>query len=103
MPVFETSFGGERRSSDGVVQKIPPRTGLQTIGPILKVAISVTKEQQDALSSEGKEVPEPVPGVALIDTGASMTAVDEGVCKRLGLEPTGLVNIIHPGGQEERP
>jgi predicted aspartyl protease len=40
--------------------------------------------------------------LAIIDTGATATAVDEEVCRKLGLQATGTVKTAHAGGSEVR-
>ncbi|MEK6643084.1 MAG: hypothetical protein AABZ08_04190 [Planctomycetota bacterium] len=54
------------------------------------------------MAERGAEVPSPISGLALIDTGASITAVDENVCRHLNLAPTDSILMSHAGGQETR-
>jgi len=103
MPLFEYQYVGEARLPDGRIVRLPPARGLWEKGPVLQVAISVTNELTAKLASEGKHAPQPVTGFALIDTGASLTAVDETVCRRLELVPTSTILISHAGGSEDRP
>lgn len=51
---------------------------------------------------KGLSTPLPIIGLAIIDTGATATAVDEEVCRRLGLQPTGMMKTAHAGGPEIR-
>ena len=53
----------------------PDRVALQARGP-LQVALSVLDQQADILSSRGEDVPV-VNGLALIDSGASATCIDD--------------------------
>lgn len=46
----------------------------------------------EALTKQGLPVPTPVSGVGLIDTGASLTCVDEKILTGLSLNPIGVVN-----------
>jgi len=97
MPLFEHNYEVVWQSPDGKTKKrIPPQLVLRQAGPLLQVAISVTPEHAKKLSQEGVKPPEPIQGSALIDTGASITAVDEGVCQRLGLTPTGRADLAIP-------
>lgn len=48
-------------------------------------------------------MPTPYEGHALIDTGASITAVDQGVLEQLGLFPTGVVTVATPAGPALQP
>jgi hypothetical protein len=104
MPIFESHIQVrvQRPESDGKVLMMPPQHALQHAGPILQVTVSPTKQHIDALISQGQTPPEAIPGYAIIDTGASMTAVDEDVCRRLGLQPTGSQKTAHAGGPDIR-
>ena len=43
-------------------------------------------------------MPTPFDGYALFDTGASVTCVDEGVLRDLGLSPVGMTSMSTPSG-----
>jgi hypothetical protein len=58
---------------------------LEKSGPIIPVTIAVPKALQEHLSANGKDVPQPIRGMALIDTGAFATAVDIAVFEKLGI------------------
>src|SRR4051794_1484897 len=58
------------------------------------VALSTPKI--DALKKAGQQFPLPVKISALIDTGASCSAIDPSVVKALGLIPTGTTHIYTP-------
>ena len=47
-------------------------------------------------------MPTPVPGLALIDTGATLSAVDATVVQQLGVQPVGLANVGTAGGQQQQ-
>ena len=49
------------------------------------------------------QLPAPHAGLALIDTGASITAVEESVLQGLGLSATSAIQIEVPGGSARRP
>ena len=102
MPLFETVYGGKGKLKDGREVAVPPRTVLQRMGPCLPVIISATQEHQDTLVQRGIEVPNPISGTGLIDTGASVTAVDEDVCRKMALTVTSAMQVSHPGGNETR-
>lgn len=101
MPLYEQNYEGVK-SRGGERAAVPPSSVLLQMGPLLQVAISVTPEHAKRLSHDGAKPPDPITGYALIDTGASITAVDEGVCQQLGLSSTGVVKMSHAGGEEER-
>jgi len=103
MPIFEHSYRGDIATPDGKKVKAPRGFILQQVGPFLQVTISQTKQHIEAVTRKGETIVSPISGLALIDTGASSTAVDESVCKKLGLSPTGQMTTAHAGGSEVRP
>ena len=72
---------------------------LRQRGPSLAVEISVPSDLAAALQANGRPIPPPFSGVGLIDTGASVTSVDESVLVALGLSPTSVVNVATPSAQ----
>ena len=99
MPIFELEYTLERKNK-GIV--LPSRDALRISGPCLAVVIDITKEHKEKLKQQKKEFPEPITGIALIDTGASSSGVYEKVCKKLNLKPTSIIKMHHAGGIEER-
>ena len=61
-----------------------------------QVRIGVSEPAANLLRQEGKPVPNPVEVTALIDTGASGTAVKPEVIRQLQLTPRGVTNIATP-------
>jgi hypothetical protein len=102
MPLFEHQFQTVNTEVDGKPVSVPPAFGLRGYGPALPVTISATPEYVEALTAAGTLPPAPIQGFALIDTGASITMVDESVCQTLGLQPTGFEKMAHVGGLDER-
>lgn len=68
-------------------------------GPILDVLIGPSIPRQEALKAAGHDVPVPVYGRFLVDTGASSTCVDDDLMRSLGITPTGQTNIQTPSTQ----
>jgi len=69
-------------------------------GPALTVEVSVPASLAAALTARSTPLPAPQFGSALIDTGASVTAVDMEVLRRLSLPPVGTGIIVTPSGTE---
>ena len=69
-------------------------------GPALPVEVSVTAGLAAALTARSTQLPAPQSGSGLIDTGASITAVDMEVIDRLGLPPVGTATVLTPSGSE---
>ena len=65
-------------------------------GPIIDVAVGVSRARSQALQASGHPVPNPVQVRALVDTGASCTCIDPSVLASLGLSPTGVAAIHTP-------
>jgi predicted aspartyl protease len=69
---------------------------LQARGPVAQVNIAVSAAAETALSAAGQTVPTPIPVAALIDTGASVTAISQGIAQQLGLQPVGVLPVSTP-------
>lgn len=69
---------------------------LEADGPIVDVTLSPRSEAIDAMVEAGETAPAPVAASALIDTGASGTAVRVGLLSSLGLHPVGSVPVSTP-------
>ena len=72
------------------------RANLTTEGPIVDLLLVVGKGAEDALKRDGNSVPEPLKIIAMIDTGASGTVIQEGLAAKLGLTPIGKEKISTP-------
>jgi predicted aspartyl protease len=67
--------------------------GLVIAGAYFPVEVHVPKVIADSLASAGQPVPPPQVGLAIIDTGATMTAVHEAALTALGSRPVSTVNM----------
>ena len=72
-------------------------------GPLLIAYIGVSRERAEALQKAGQRPPEPVKTQALVDTGASCTAIDPKVLVQLGVTPTGRVPVHTPSTEATTP
>jgi predicted aspartyl protease len=61
-----------------------------------QVRIGVSEAKANLLRQQNKPIPAPVEITALIDTGASGTAVKPEVIRQLQLTPRGVTNIATP-------
>ena len=101
MPTVEFNFALQATTPEGKQVSLSPRTRLQLMVACIGVIISPPNTK--SAPATGKDLlPESVDGLALIDTGAATTAVDESVCQKLGLAPTGEMLMGHAGGAEKR-
>ncbi len=62
-------------------------------GPTVQVVLSVAQAIAEQLMQQGLPVPAPVPGLAVIDTGASSTCIDDATAQRLQLPAIDVVNM----------
>jgi predicted aspartyl protease len=101
MPIFQIQIAGQGKTPDGKVLAVPPAVALQQRGPVIPVSLTIEQNMGKTLSQQGKTVPTKQ-GVALIDTGASRSAIDEQVAKDLGLP---IVNVakMTSASHEEHP
>lgn len=65
-------------------------------GPRVPVEIRVPNVLATYLTEKGKPVPAPVTGEALVDTGASISCVDETAIRGLGVNPVGIAQVGTP-------
>jgi hypothetical protein len=72
-------------------------------GPLLEIICGVSKPRAEALAKAGRPIPNPVPARALIDTGASITALDSTILKALGAVCKGTVPLHTPSTQSGSP
>jgi hypothetical protein len=97
MKVYSGSFGTKKEGQD-----VPFPLGLQRSGPIMEIEVAVPSSLAEYLTKNKRPVPQPVRGVALIDSGASGTCVDDRVIRQLGVKPIGVATVITAGGRQER-
>jgi len=75
---------------------------LQRQGPVLQVEVSIPEALAKSYVQDGKPIPPPLIGFALIDTGASITGVDLGKLTTLGLTPISVADIGTPSGPSNK-
>ena len=71
-------------------------------GPRIDVEVSITTELQQYFQSKNLPVPAPVKGMALIDTGATISCIDDTIASKLGINPTGRINSGGMSGSSVR-
>lgn len=68
-------------------------------GPLINVVVVVSAPRAAALTAAGQPFPTPAVARLVVDTGASLTAIDATVLKQLGLTPKGKTPIHTPSTQ----
>lgn len=76
---------------------------LRTKGMLIKVHVGSASAVAGQQSSSGKTPQAPEEIIAMIDTGASISAIDQGVAARLGLVQTGSIQVGGVGGMSQQP
>ena len=96
MPIFNASLA--KAVSGGITQPVP--AAFQKIGPIVPLQVEIPTALAAQLRATEAQIPSPITGLALIDTGASVSGVDETVVQQLGIQPIGVASISHAGGSQ---
>lgn len=97
MPVTNIRYAQGSPPSDDQPEALVRR------GPFIPVEVSIRDELAKKLQEQEQEIPSPVSGYALIDTGATITSIDRSVAEELELAPSGEVSIGTAGGEHEVP
>ena len=85
MPILHIQLGAESKTADGKTAQAPPGIALRLRGPIVQVNVTIEENAGKGLLAQGKSLPTPKSGYALLDTGATGTRIDEQVAADLGL------------------
>jgi predicted aspartyl protease len=85
-------MAAQGKSPDGKIVQVPPAVALQMRGPVVQVTVTIEQNAGKALLSQGKAVSSKA-GLALIDTGASNTCIDDQAAKDLGLPVIDVGNM----------
>lgn len=98
MPTFNQNFF--EIVAQGGMQPSP--ANLLKSGPVIQVQIEVPDSLAAALQANNSLIPSPVDGMALIDTGATITSIDASVFARLGINPVGIANVGTANGPTQQ-
>ena len=64
--------------------QVPPQVALQQRGPFLQVTVGVASAITKELAEQGAKIPNVISGLALIDTGANITCIDDEAAQQIG-------------------
>lgn len=84
---------GQGKQPDGTLVQLDSKTLLFHRGPIIPVVIHPNAAFVIALQAAGKEIPQPVSGLALVDTGATTTCIDGETAVQMGLAANGTAKM----------
>jgi hypothetical protein len=93
MPLLNAQYGGQGKTPDGKPIIFPPQGSLWQRGPCVPVSIELAEHVAQELIKRKEPVPQPHAGLALIDTGALASCIDEDVAKIMRLPVVGSVNL----------
>lgn len=92
MPILHLQFTADRKTPDGKTIQAAPAVALYQRGPVVQVPVTIEQNAGKALLAQGQAVPTPKAGLALIDTGASNTCIDDAAAQQLGLP---VIDVAH--------
>lgn len=84
MPIYAGKFYPQ-----GTQAPPPFSGGLRARGPVIQVQIEVPLALSKQLQASSIPIPQPLTGLALVDTGATSSAIDKQVPGKLGVSPIG--------------
>jgi len=98
------SFNFEFRGNPQPGQQIPQPSpkSLAVDGPIIQVQVEIPPVLAESLQKASTPIPNPVEGFAVIDTGASITAIDDTIFTQLGINPNGIAMVGTAGGSRQQ-
>lgn len=93
MPILHVQFNAQAQTPTGQTVSVAPTIALLRQGPVVQVVLSLAQTIADQLMQQGLPIPAPLPGLALIDTGASATCIDDATAQQLQLPVIDVVNM----------
>jgi len=93
MPILHSQVNGATKGPHGEDVPLPPAIALIQRGPVVQVSISIAQSMTQQLVQQGATLPAPVTGMALIDTGASSTCIDDAIAQQLGVPAIDVVTM----------
>jgi predicted aspartyl protease len=94
VPVYSSVF------HSGTGSPPPPNPGaLVQVGAVFPIEVHVPTRIAELKTKEGAPVPKGASGLALLDTGATLTGIDRSVPEALGVPPVGQVETGTAAGK----
>lgn len=97
MPIL--NFRLEAKTAEGAT--VPGSIGLQHFGLRVPVVVGIHGLVEKACRDQEIEIPQPISGHAVLDTGATVTSIDETIAQRLQLTPNGVRRLATASGPME--
>jgi predicted aspartyl protease len=93
VPILSLQLSAERKLPDGRIEQGPPSLALLQRGPVVQVTVTVEEHVAKSLLQQGKTIPTPISGLALIDSGASVTCIDQDAANILQIPVIDVVSV----------
>ncbi len=93
MPILHFQLNATGKAPDGTDIPIPPSVVMMQRGPCVQTTIGLADVIAQQILQQGKPLPTPISGFALIDTGASSTCIDDAIAQQLGLPVIDVVQM----------
>lgn len=94
MPILHIQYGNTAgQTVDGQAIQFPPQITLLNKGPLIQVSVGLEQNLAEQLIQQGQVIPAPQSGLGLIDTGASVTCVDDALARNLNLPVIDVVQM----------
>jgi predicted aspartyl protease len=81
---------------------LPPALALVLRGPVIQVTVTIEQNAGKGLLAQGRSLPTPRSGLALIDTGATGTCIDDQAAKELGLPVIDVAKMTSATHQDQQ-
>jgi hypothetical protein len=86
----------------GQIPLQPSPQALMTTGPLIQIQIEIPAALAAIMQAANQPIPAPVDGMALIDTGATITSIHAPILTGLGINPVGVANVGTAGGPQQQ-
>jgi predicted aspartyl protease len=93
MPILHVQYTAQGTNPQGGTVTLDPKVALQQRGPVIQVTVALAQAAAQALVQAGQTAPTPESGLALIDTGASHTCIDNAAATKMGLPVIDVVRM----------
>lgn len=80
----------------------PSPPALVEVGAVITLDVHVPPAIETALTAAGQPVPPAQSGMALVDTGATLTSVHDPLLQGLGLQPVGAIQVHTAAGPAQQ-
>jgi predicted aspartyl protease len=86
VPILHVQLAKQTTTAEGKSVSVNAALAVRQRGPVVQVSVTIEQNAGRALLAQGKTMPTPISGLALIDTGASNTCIDDDLARALGCQ-----------------